>query len=826
MVPARTAASLDRSAMSRGVDPTGAPVSRPRHRREPVAVLLAVLAAMLVVGMVTASPVTAQTDDDAIGLTAQAAIVGQAQAAWAPITVTASPTIPIQGTLEVSVEGSNGITMIQREVEVSAGATKQWTVLVPPAESGPRIHLESGDVAATTMLPAFGASTSLVGVLDDAGFTDRVGAVTDPVTDQVWTTVDIDAELLDLGPLALETLGTLTAPADVVAGLDDDQRRALATAVNTQGLHLVVTDVVADPGVGTAPGTVDDGGIQVLPSAWPLAIDGDDVTSGPTSGAAAATTSSGRGRITWLTPAITDESLGAPRTWGQLWTATPLSTAFAYSRGPALDPWALQQSGVRLPSSWAMAAFAGGYLVVIGLVALFGVRRLRRRELAWVVLPTIALVLAAVAFAASGRNQGAPGRTLAQATWIDGEGIEELALVLPPELDDTITLPGSGWAVEGLTWDNPTTAIATADGVALGSSDQRQAFGLGVTLATRTATATAPLAIEAVVTPGGLRAEVTNVGSVSLTDLRLSADSDLQVDIGSLDPGAGVVVELADDGATVDGDDTPMTDALWDPIDNDQLGEEEIFMEPGMGGEFVPGPAGSFAATTNHRVATTPGLVWIRGLTTAPLVPSIAGPGAADPDVVMVGVRPSVDGDANASGSRLLWQPTTGNAHEIDFRSGMVFGAGTTWLSTTMPVPPGPGQVRIDVPRTEADDGCVDYEVYSDDFTVSRVEQLCDGEVPECPDEAASCEVWEQGMSVCEADGTCENWEVRFDGNLSVQVWDRDQAEFRPWDDDFKAAVDADPDLVVSPLGEVVVAITGTGEFPLSRIDVGTGGGP
>lgn len=818
---------------------------RPMEQRQPpstrirhalgIAVALAVMA---VVAMVAAPVSRAQADAEALGLQAEAAIPGQAQAAWAPITVTISPAVPVEGTLELRNEGPNGTTTTRIAVEVTAGTTKQWTLLVPPGEGRPGVQLTSGDTVANATVAAFGASTALTGVLGDPEFADRVGAVTDRISGEVWTTVDIDAALLDLGPLALETIGTLTASQDAITALDDDQRNAVATAVNTQGLHLVVTEVTTDPQIGRPPGAADAAdaaGIDVLPSAWSLAISDDQVTVGPATDAPAASITSGLGRVTWLTDGVSEQALASPRMWGELWTGTQLSTTFAWSRGAPIDPWALQQSGVRLPSSWAMMAFAGGYLLLIGLVALFVVRRLKRRELAWVVLPAMSLVLAAVAFAASSGNQASPGRSLAQATWIDGQGTQDMALLLPPELVSDVHLPGTGWVVESMTWDNPTVTVVSADGVALTTDSRQESFGVGVSMATRPNTSPAPVTIEAVVTEAGLRAEVSNTGDIGLTNVRLSGAGLDQVDVGSLPTGTTRVIELGPDGAVIDGESAPTTRAPWTPMPDsfgtafgeDDFRAAEIRMEAGPGVEFGGGGfegAANFAAASSRVVATQPAFVWVRALATDPIVDTPAGPGGADPDVVVVGVTPTVDPAASTSGARSVWQPTTGNVHELDNHGQMLFGDGTTWMSTAMPAAPAPGQLRIDVPRTESDDGCVDYDVFDDQVGQSRVEQLCDGEVLECPDDADSCELWDQGAYICTGD-VCENWELRFDGNMAVEVWDRDQAAFRPWDDDFEAAVDGDPDLVMTPLGQVVVAINGNGEFQLARVDIGTGDG-
>lgn len=818
----------------RGLHGAGSP-SLIRRAGSPVRhATVAVLAAVAIAGPWGVHPLQAQGTADQLGLSAAPAFDGQSQGAWTPVTVTVAPSVPVQGLLEVSREGANGITISRLDVEVSAGATKEWMLLVPPGEGRATVRLTADDLEATTTV-AGGAAVALVGVLGDPEFADRVGAVTDAVTGQVWQTTDLDPAVLDLGPLALESFGTLTAPAEAVAELDEGRRAALAAAVNLQGLHLVVTDVGADPGIGRPPAAVHaGGGLAVLPSGWPLELDADDVRTGSPDDSMAASITSGTGRVTWLTSGVADDALSSPRMWGHLWTGTPMATSLAWSRGhDGLDPWALQQSGVRLPSSWAMAGFAGGYLVLVGVVSLVLVRRLRRREAAWVVLPAMALVLAAVAFAASSGNQATPGRSLAQSTWVDGVGMERLALMIPPELDDEITLPGPGWAVEGLTWDNPAVVSATDDEVTLSRATDRDVFGVGVTMATRSAPAASPAMVDAVLTADGLRAEVTNTSPTALVDLRVSYGGLAQADIARIDPAATVVVELGTETVVVDGEVREQAGEAWEPIEADpmgtsEIGEEMILVEEDgeMLGEpaLEIGPGSSFTAAANQRAGSSPAFVWIRAIAADRIVPSPAGPGAADPDVVLVATTPAVDPEARASGTTLVWQAPNGSHHDHSPAEGMLFGGGTTWLRAGVPTPPEPGQLRVDVPRTDAADACATYDVFDDDFSQSRVEELCGGAGPTCPDDAVSCETWPEGAHICTDEG-CESWELQFTGTMAVSVWDRVEEEFRPWDAELEGLVARDPGRVLTPLGDVVVAIEGAGEFWLTEVDIGTGGG-
>ena len=86
---------------------------------------------------------------------------------------------------------------------------------------------------------------------------------------------------------------------------------------------------------------------------------------------------------------------------------------------PAPGPWAngIQDGyaatqavasipGLRLPSVWQLLLFLFAYTLVIGPINFLVLRRLRRRELAWVTIPVLVLLFSAITFFTGFRTRG------------------------------------------------------------------------------------------------------------------------------------------------------------------------------------------------------------------------------------------------------------------------------------------------------------------------------------------------------------------------------------------------------------------------------------
>lgn len=763
-----------------------------------------VLAVGVLVGLalgLTAPRAAAQDDDAAeFGLSVQRGLGdGAVVGAWSPVVVTIAPTVPLSGELALLTENEGGRTVTRAAVEVAAGATEQAWFLLPPGDANVQVSLRADDRMARDTLPSVGSGSAPVGVLADRDFPNRVGAVTDPLTGEVWTTVVVDPAMLDLGPLALEALGTLVVDERAVDALGEDRRSALATAVAHQGLHLVVTGVTADPGIGRAP-AVAPGGATTLepgPGAWGLAIAGDEVRAADDGTANGATVTSGRGRVTWLAAGVGDDALQSPRMWGQVWTGTSVASRSPWDRTPPVDAWSLQQRGLRLPSSWGMAGFVGLYLVAAAVVAKVGLARLRRRELAWVVLPGMALVLAGGAFVASSGNDVVGGRAVAGSTWIDGVGVERV-VIAGDFTDGDTTLRGPGWQVESLSW--PGAGVeATADGTRVSSSGVDDIGQASVVSAARTTTAAAPVAVEAVRLADRVQVEVVNTGSVTLGSLRVSA-GDLVADEAegrSLAPGETLVVDVADPAG---GEWLP--DVLVDDLADWQDAEARA----------------SFAGSTNQLTEDVPALVWVRAVATD-LVARPDGIGQIDPQVVAVGVTPTLgDPTVPAPSSSLTWGGQGQGVEEFGDP-----GDGETWLRVTPASAAAVATLAVDLPVAD-DEACVEWLVYGENSPEGEPRTLCDGEQPECPDGAECFDENGQWFEICLPAGSCESWERQGEGASGYRVWDTVEGDYRTWTDEVAVEVASDPGRVVTPLGDVVVEIC-CGVASTNRVRISTGGG-
>jgi hypothetical protein len=62
--------------------------------------------------------------------------------------------------------------------------------------------------------------------------------------------------------------------------------------------------------------------------------------------------------------------------------------------------------GLRLPSVWQLLLFLFAYTLVIGPINFLVLRRLRRRELAWVTIPVLVLLFSAITFFTGFRTRG------------------------------------------------------------------------------------------------------------------------------------------------------------------------------------------------------------------------------------------------------------------------------------------------------------------------------------------------------------------------------------------------------------------------------------
>jgi hypothetical protein len=120
----------------------------------------------------------------------------------------------------------------------------------------------------------------------------------------------------------------------------------------------------------------------------------------------------GRGGVTFL---ALDPKLAPLAGWeghADVWQAiaalspTPGPWSNGIQDGYAATQAVVAIPGLRLPSVWQLLLFLFAYTLIIGPINFLVLRRLRRRELAWVTIPVLVLLFSAITFFTSFRTRG------------------------------------------------------------------------------------------------------------------------------------------------------------------------------------------------------------------------------------------------------------------------------------------------------------------------------------------------------------------------------------------------------------------------------------
>lgn len=372
-----------------------------------------------------------------------------------PVSVRVSADRLLRGTLEVTVrpDGNpdSGASRVRLPVEVPGASTKSFLLVAPPAASfGP-----GGAVVSARLVGGGGRSTAtsasqslrsdptqeLVGILPGP----LAGARPPPA---VPLAVDAGvAHLVELGrpelaqaPASLAPLGTIAAAPNDLAALGDPIRLALLRWLADGGTLLV----------DAAPGQAVEG----LPREW---------QPGPGGYAPA-----GMGRVR-----LTDGAMAAG-SWDRLIEPTPTAGAagegFAAFVGPvgSIGSALAVDAGLRVPPIGWLLAFLVVYVVVVGPVTAVVLRRRRRSELAWLVIPVVALIFTSMSYAGARQVRGATRLAHGTTLHLDAGGTSSTTFVgIAARGRETreISLPGA-WTASA----NPTTALSRFSGSLSASS--------------------------------------------------------------------------------------------------------------------------------------------------------------------------------------------------------------------------------------------------------------------------------------------------------------------------------------------------------------------
>jgi hypothetical protein len=392
---------------------------------------------LLAVTLLLAAPAAAQEEETAINLTAEAGYDGYYKGeCWVPIQVTVANNGPaIEGALQVAIgsnfPGAENQVIYSSPISLATQSNKRVTLYVylPAVTTSVSVQLVDGDgdpvvtVRSGTLIRA-NLDSLLYGVVssepDELSFLEDVKGeradaavafidLTDlPEAGAALNALDVlvfhDVDTAELSAGQLEGLqGWLETGGQLVVTGGPNWQRTTATLAEWLPVTVTGSESVSDlPALSTRAGVpFRDPGPYVV------------ATSSLRSGEALlhqdgmpllARQNQGRGAVYFL---ALDPKLaplvdwdGNVVVWGEIAGVAPRMPHWAigaqnsYAAGAAVETL----PSLALPSTLALMFFLVAYVMIVGPVNYFVLRRMQRRELAWMTIPAIVLFFTAVAY--------------------------------------------------------------------------------------------------------------------------------------------------------------------------------------------------------------------------------------------------------------------------------------------------------------------------------------------------------------------------------------------------------------------------------------------
>jgi hypothetical protein len=518
---------------------------------------------------------------------------------WLPVTIEArNAGAAIDGTLEVQESlaaqpGVTGTTIYQEPITLATGATKRVRIYLVEDTTAATVAariIQNGRVVVSQDSASRGTTTTLIGVLSDqASSLDEFAAI-HPGGVSARVVHLLPDDIAD-SPIPLRAFDILAIDDFATDRLTSAQRAAIAGFVANGGDLLLGTGAAWHKTLATLPAAI-----------LPLQVSGTEVVDvaalGGSSELATGTITNGRA---WLgaggQPLLLDRTVGAGTVtlatfdWNQdpvaTWSGTKdlqrqiLARAVfgsggagqnftyggpgfgAYGNGSSISLASRSNAftsvlgnlpGLDLPSLQLTGGLVLLYVLLVGPVNYLALRAMRRRALAWVTVPLIAIVGAAGAY---GTGVVTKGRSV-QANEIailhiqpgmDQAYQETYTGIIPPGRGDyQAKLGGEGLLISPIA-TNYNGFGANAGGIRVDLA------GNAVTMPGMTAFSLAGFATEGMVSAPGLVGHLRLVGgtivgtvenhsNLAFTDAVVLAGDNFQT-LGSLKPGATAAVSVA-----------------------------------------------------------------------------------------------------------------------------------------------------------------------------------------------------------------------------------------------------------------------------------------
>jgi hypothetical protein len=522
---------------------------------------------------------------------------------WMPVTIDARNTgAGVDGTLEVQESlnaqpGVIGTTIYQEPISLAPGATKRVRIYVVLDTTGATIAariVQNGRVAVTQDSASSGTTTALIGVLSDqASSLDEFAAIhpagvaarvvhlrPDEIPD---TAIPLRAfDLLAIDDFATDglTAGQRAAVAafvanggDLLLGTGAAWHKTLAglpAAIlprQVSGTALVNVPGFAGLAVELATGTVTSGHPWLGPDAQPLLLD-------RTVGAGTVTMATFDWNqdpvASWIGAKDLQRQIMARAIFGSGGAGQNFTYGFG-GGGPGFGPYGGGTSaslasksnaltsvlgnlpGLDLPSLQLTGALVLVYVLLVGPINYFVLGAMRRRALAWVTVPLIAVIAAAGAYGTGvltkGRSVQANEVAILHLQPGSDQAYQETYLgIIPPGRGDyQATVGGERLLISPIATSNNGFGYnpggirvdVASNGVTLSGMT---AFSLGG-FATEGITSAPQLTGHLQLVNGNLTGTIENHSNLTFTDAVLIAGDSFQT-IGALKPGASVSLSL------------------------------------------------------------------------------------------------------------------------------------------------------------------------------------------------------------------------------------------------------------------------------------------
>lgn len=384
---------------------------------------------------------TPAAQDNPLRLSTQAGYDGLYEGAAAlPVVVSATNSGPaVEGELRVVTSNAGQTLVYSAPISLPAGADKRmpFVVYLPPFAEDLDVQLvvDGQTVAQTSSnrLRSVGDDTLFYGVITpDVGGLAFLETIPGDRTDAAVAFVTL-ADLPEVSS-AWDGLDVLVVDDTDTSRLTAGQRSALRAWVESGGQLVVsggpggprtaagLADLlpVAVDGVTSVPDLpalseyaglpFDDAGPFVIPTSRPVV--GGETVIDQAGLPLLARRDMGRGQVIFLAldPKLAPLAgwAGGAALWDEIAAGAPGRPPWAVG---IQDGYAAMQSvayipGLRLPSTSQLLVFLIAYTVIIGPINYLILRRLKRRELAWITIPALILLFSAATFLTSFRTRG------------------------------------------------------------------------------------------------------------------------------------------------------------------------------------------------------------------------------------------------------------------------------------------------------------------------------------------------------------------------------------------------------------------------------------